>query len=225
MKKMSLSAMVLGLVCLGSAAVMAAPMTTTSANNQTQAMANQSMDKHSMDNQSMDKPMAKHSMANQSMAKQVAPAPTLKALATADKLSDLPQVYSDMDFLKQDKEKLGGGTGTIHAAYAFPRTTATAEQAIKEIAWLTIPAGSSIGLHQHANNEDAYIIVKGHGVFTDTLGKSTPVGPGDVTIARPGNKHGLANTGMEDLVILDVVAMNDTYMTNHPMPKKSMLKK
>ena len=212
MKKMSLSAMVLGLVCLGSAAVMAAPMaapmtapmaapmaapmTTTSANNQTQAM-----------------------------SKQAAPAPTLKALATADKLSDLPQVYSDMDFLKQDKEKLGGGTGTIHAAYAFPRTTATAEQAIKEIAWLTIPAGSSIGLHQHANNEDAYIIVKGYGVFTDTLGKSTPVGPGDVTIARPGNKHGLANTGMEDLVILDVVAMNDTYMTNHPMPKKSMPKK
>ena len=212
MKKMSLSAMVLGLVCLGSAAVMAAPMaapmtapmaapmaapmTTTSANNQTQAM-----------------------------SKQAAPAPTLKALATADKLSDLPQVYTDMDFLKQDKEKLGGGTGTIHAAYAFPRTTATAEQAIKEIAWLTIPAGSSIGLHQHANNEDAYIIVKGYGVFTDTLGKSTPVGPGDVTIARPGNKHGLANTGKEDLVILDVVAMNDTYMTNHPMPKKSMPKK
>ena len=184
------------------------------------------MAKHSMANQSMDKhSMAKHSMANQSMAKQVAPAPTLKALATADKLSDLPQVYSDMDFLKQDKEKLGGGTGTIHAAYAFPRTTATAEQAIKEIAWLTIPAGSSIGLHQHANNEDAYIIVKGHGVFTDTLGKTTPVGPGDVTIARPGNKHGLANTGKEDLVILDVVAMNDTYMINHPMPKKPMLKK
>ena len=159
------------------------------------------------------------------MAKQAAPAPTIKALATADKLSDLPQVYTDKDFLKQDKEKLGGGTGTIHAAYAFPRTTATAEQAIKEIAWLTIPAGSSIGLHQHANNEDAYIIVKGYGIFTDTLGKTTPVGPGDVTIARPGNKHGLANTGKEDLVILDVVAMNDTYMTNHPMPKKSMLKK
>ena len=194
-------------------------------------MANQSMDKHSMDKHSMDKhsmtnqSMDKHSMANQSMAKQAAPAPTLKALATADKLSDLPQVYTDMDFLKQDKEKLGGGTGTIHAAYAFPRTTATAEQAIKEIAWLTIPAGSSIGLHQHANNEDAYIIVKGYGVFTDTLGKTTPVGPGDVTIARPGNKHGLANTGKEDLVILDVVAMNDTYMTNHPMPKKSMPKK
>lgn len=180
MRKKALLSTVMGLICLGTASVWAAPQMTPS-----QATAN--------------------------------PAP-IKALATADKLSDLPQVYQDQDFLKQKKEKVGGGIGIIDAKYAFPRTTATTEQAIKEIAWLTIPVGNSIGLHQHANNEDAYIIVQGTGTFTDSLGQTTKVGPGDVTLARPGNKHGLVNDGKEPLVILDVIAMNDTYAANHPIP-------
>lgn len=178
MRKKYLLSTVVGLLCLGTASVWAAPQMPASQGSN--------------------------------------PPTTLKALMTADKLSDLPQVYQEQDFLQQKKENVGGGMGVIDAKYAFPRTTATAEQAIKEIAWLTIPVGSSIGLHQHGTNEDAYIIVQGSGTFTDSLGQTTKVGPGDITIARPGNKHGLVNDGTEPLVILDVIAMNDTYATNHP---------
>lgn len=32
------------------------------------------------------------------------------------------------------------------------------------------------------------------------------VGAGDMTIARPGQTHGLANLGKEDLVFLDIIA-------------------
>jgi mannose-6-phosphate isomerase-like protein (cupin superfamily) len=33
-----------------------------------------------------------------------------------------------------------------------------------------------------------------------------PVKAGDVTIVRPGESHGLANTGKEPLVFVDVIA-------------------
>jgi mannose-6-phosphate isomerase-like protein (cupin superfamily) len=32
------------------------------------------------------------------------------------------------------------------------------------------------------------------------------VKPGDITIARKGQSHGLSNTGKEDLVIISVIA-------------------
>jgi mannose-6-phosphate isomerase-like protein (cupin superfamily) len=60
-------------------------------------------------------------------------------------------------------------------------------------------------MHKHENNEDAYIIVTGEGIFTDSAGKETPVKAGDITIAKKGESHALKNTGKEPLVFLDVV--------------------
>ena len=71
---------------------------------------------------------------------------------------------------------------------------------------MTLQPGASIGLHTHDANEDAYIIVSGEGVFTDSVGKESPVRAGDITIARKGEAHGLKNTGTEPLVFLDVIA-------------------
>ena len=62
--------------------------------------------------------------------------------------------------------------------------------------------------HTHKDNEDAYVIVSGHGVFTDGNGNAWVVGPGDITMARPGQAHGLANLYAEDLVFLDIIAKN-----------------
>ena len=120
---------------------------------------------------------------------------------------DFPQMYPKSAFIVKDREKLGGtGLGTIHCEYAFPRDKALADQAIKEIAWLTLPPGASIGVHKHEKNEDAYIVVSGIGVFIGSDGKEVPVKAGDVTIARKGEAHGMRNTGTEPLVILDVIA-------------------
>lgn len=131
-------------------------------------------------------------------------------------VTPLPQVYKYDQQIQGSKEKAGNGTGTLLGHYAFQRTAATKEQAIKEIAWLTLMPGNSIGLHKHINNDDTYIIVSGTGTFTDSAGNQIPVSAGDVTIARPGQSHGLANTGKEPLVFIDVIAQNDTYVQNHP---------
>ena len=118
-----------------------------------------------------------------------------------------PQIYPKSGFDVKNREKLGGtGLGAIRCEYAFPRGNALADQAIKEIAWLILPPGASIGMHKHENNEDAYIVVSGSGVFVGADNKEIPVKGGDVTIARKGESHGMKNTGSEPLVILDVIA-------------------
>jgi mannose-6-phosphate isomerase-like protein (cupin superfamily) len=120
---------------------------------------------------------------------------------------DFPQVYTKDVYVVKDREKLGGtGLGTVHCEYAFPRDKALPDQAIKEVAWLTLPPDASIGVHKHEKNEDAYIVVSGSGVFIGSDGKETPVKAGDVTIARKGEAHSMKNTGKEPLVILDVIA-------------------
>jgi len=119
------------------------------------------------------------------------------------------QCYRCENLLTWDRENVAGGNGTLFGQFSFNRNQATKEQAIKEIGWMTLQSGSSIGVHKHVANEDAYIIISGEGVFTDSDGKETLVKAGDITIARAGQAHALRNDGTEPLRFLDVVAQND----------------
>ena len=132
------------------------------------------------------------------------------------------QVYHKGDLFTFDKQDVAKGKGTAYGKFAFARDKAAPDSAIKEICYLTLEKGSSIGCHKHGFNEDAYIIVSGEGIFTDGTGKETVVKAGDVWFARPGQSHGLRNEKKEPLVFLDVIAQNDTYLKNHPeaAPKK-----
>lgn len=116
------------------------------------------------------------------------------------------EVYPKEQLITFDRQAVAGGKGTLFGQFAFKRDAALKDQAIKEIGWMTLQPGDSIGLHKHETNEDAYIIVSGEGTFTDTDGKTYTVKAGDVTIARKGQSHALANTGKEPLVFLDVIA-------------------
>lgn len=73
---------------------------------------------------------------------------------------------------------------------------------------MTLKTGCYIGEHKHKDNEDAYLIISGKGLFTDGKGNAWVVGPGDMTIARPGQAHSLVNIYKEDLVFLDIIAKN-----------------
>lgn len=118
------------------------------------------------------------------------------------------QLYKKEDQKTWDREGLGGGKGVIGGKFAFTRTDAPADWIIKEIGWMTVQPGDSLGMHGHETNEDAYIIVSGEGAFTDKSGVETPVRPGDVTIARRGESHALKNTGDEPLVFLGIIAQS-----------------
>ncbi|MBQ9564202.1 MAG: cupin domain-containing protein [Synergistaceae bacterium] len=118
------------------------------------------------------------------------------------------QCYTDAQLTTLDKQDVAGGKGTLHGEFAFARDAALEDDAIKEIGWMTLRHGEFIGTHAHKDNEDAYLIISGKGVFTDGEGNAWVVGPGDMTIARPGQAHGLANLYAEDLVFLDIIAKN-----------------
>lgn len=115
-------------------------------------------------------------------------------------------VFPKETLIKVERKDVAGGHGSVFTEYAFTRDKALKDQAIKEVSWLRILPGDSIGYHQHVTNEDTYVIVSGEGVFKDKDGKDKPVKAGDVTIVRKGESHGIANTGKEPLVIVDVIA-------------------
>ena len=118
------------------------------------------------------------------------------------------QCYTAEQLTVIDKQDVAGGKGTLHGEFAFARDAAFEDDAIKEIGWMTLRHGEFIGTHAHKDNEDAYLIISGKGVFTDGEGNAWIVGPGDMTIARPGQSHGLANLFADDLVFLDIIAKN-----------------
>ncbi len=115
------------------------------------------------------------------------------------------QLYKKEELKTWDRENVAGGKGTLHGRFSHTRNEAKADWAIKEIGWMTLKPGASIGMHKHEVNEDTYIIVSGEGVFTDSAGKETPVKAGDITIARKGDTHALKNTGKEPLIFLDII--------------------
>lgn len=116
------------------------------------------------------------------------------------------QLFRQKDLKTWDREKVAGGEGTLYGKFSFTRNDAAKDEAIKEIGWMTLQPGAAIGMHKHEVNEDAYIIIAGEGVFTDSAGKETPVKAGDITIARKGQSHALKNSGKEPLIFLDVIA-------------------
>ncbi|MBQ7221328.1 MAG: cupin domain-containing protein [Synergistaceae bacterium] len=118
------------------------------------------------------------------------------------------QCYDLEELTVLDKQDVAGGRGTLYGEFAFTRDNAREEDAIKEIGFMTLKHGDFIGLHAHNDNEDAYLILSGTGIFTDGEGNAWTVKAGDMTIARPGQSHGLANLGSEDLVFLDIIAKN-----------------
>ena len=120
------------------------------------------------------------------------------------------QCWTVNELATLDKQDVAGGKGTLHGEFAFIRDNARDEDAIKEIGFMTLKHGAFIGVHSHKDNEDAYLILSGTGIFTDGEGNAHVVRPGDMTIARPGQWHGLANVNSDELIFLDIIAKNSS---------------
>lgn len=69
---------------------------------------------------------------------------------------------------------------------------------------VTIPPGSSVGFHEHSGDEEIYFILGGHGKVRDDE-KEYDVGPYDTVLTNSGHRHGIENTGQEDLKLLAII--------------------
>ena len=61
--------------------------------------------------------------------------------------------------------------------------------------------GTSIGYHQHGENEELYVILEGSGTMT-VNGETSKVQAGDVIVNKPGWSHGLENTSETTIKLL-----------------------
>ena len=115
-----------------------------------------------------------------------------------------------MIFLARDKvedvrQKAAGGEGEIRGRYPFSADKRPERTAFKMIGELALSVGASVGFHIHHEDEEIYIINQGRGRYTRNDGQTAEVGPGDVTLTRKGEGHGLENIGQEPLVFTAVI--------------------
>ena len=96
-----------------------------------------------------------------------------------------------------------GGQGTIEIQKMFRREDFKG-------AWdfalrVTMSPNSSMGLHEHGDDEEMYIILSGEGLMT-IEGKETRVGKGDMILNKPHGTHGLLNDSTQELELLIIQA-------------------
>ena len=70
---------------------------------------------------------------------------------------------------------------------------------------VTIPAGSTLGFHEHQGEGESYFILSGEAIYDDN-GTKRKIGPGDTTWTPSGTGHGVDNSaGAEDLVFMALI--------------------
>lgn len=81
-------------------------------------------------------------------------------------------------------------SGMMHHGRKFGRTT--------------LPPGTSIGLHTHRGDSEAWYVIRGKGRCYDA-GQWVDVGPGDLMVCHDGESHSLENTGSETLETIALI--------------------
>lgn len=104
--------------------------------------------------------------------------------------------------LPSRQENLRGGKGPIVKRGLLDSPVGNSVFAAMSV--LTIPPGSSIGIHGHPDDEEAYVIISGTGTYTSEEGEHS-MGPGDIALCYQGEKHGIENTGQTDLVMAGII--------------------
>lgn len=78
------------------------------------------------------------------------------------------------------------------------------DDAMGSIVQITLPAGSSIGLHTHAGNCEVMHFLAGRGKCIDD-GEEYPIAAGMYHYCPEGHSHSVINTGDEPLVLFGVL--------------------
>ena len=66
---------------------------------------------------------------------------------------------------------------------------------------ITIPAGASIGVHEHVGECEMFYILQGDPVIIDD-GEEYTAHPGDCILTHSGHSHGVKNPGTEPVVMV-----------------------
>ncbi len=91
-----------------------------------------------------------------------------------------------------------GDDGAVIVELASPRNSPLRRHSVAEIRH---PPGTASREHHHTEAEEVYYVMEGHGsVRVD--GETRAIGPGEVVIIVPGQRHKVWQQGVGDLVML-----------------------
>ena len=99
-------------------------------------------------------------------------------------------------YRKTDARKGGGDWGSIYT-YTGEGTPTVGTDSVLTAELEFLPGKQLQPPHQHANEEFQYVIEGGGTWFLN--GKETPIQRGDLMYAKPGDLHGISNTGTTPL--------------------------
>jgi mannose-6-phosphate isomerase-like protein (cupin superfamily) len=114
-------------------------------------------------------------------------------------------IFKKNQALKTSAEKPKGGQGQILGLSFVNSENRPANTRAAMLATNTLPVGASIGFHVHQDNEEAYLLLEGKGLYTDSDKKDYSVEAGDWTLTRQGEGHALANCGEKPLVFAAII--------------------
>jgi mannose-6-phosphate isomerase-like protein (cupin superfamily) len=109
------------------------------------------------------------------------------------------QEEPNMEIRNQDGiEPFVGDDGAIVRELASPRNSCLTSHSLAEIRH---PPGTASDEHYHTEAEEVYYVLTGSGaVRIDS--ETHDLGPGDVVVIVPGQRHKVRQTGEDDLVLL-----------------------
>ena len=108
--------------------------------------------------------------------------------------------HDEMDV--EVRENMRGGQGKVTIRHFFKKDEFKAKNRL--CSELTLPPGAGIGMHQHENEDEVFIITKGSGILDD--GKTqTKVSKGDAILTGNGASHAISNTGKEPMEIIAII--------------------
>lgn len=103
---------------------------------------------------------------------------------------------------RETREQMRGGAGTVSITHVFKADEFTAN--VRLCAKLTLPPGAGIGSHEHAREDEVYIITSGSGLLDDGHTQSR-VNAGDAILTGNGESHALHNDGDEPLELMAII--------------------
>ena len=100
------------------------------------------------------------------------------------------------------RENMRGGDGAVTIRHVFDKHAFTAN--VRLCARLTIPPGAGIGSHEHATEDEVYIVTRGSGILDDGISQ-TRIAAGDAVLTGNGESHAVRNDGDEDLELIAII--------------------
>jgi mannose-6-phosphate isomerase-like protein (cupin superfamily) len=108
------------------------------------------------------------------------------------------------DFSIEIKENMRGGEGSVKIEKFWePGTDLKANNRL--FAKLTIEPGSGIGFHNHDNEEEVFLILKGKAEADDN-GETVTLNEGDTILTGDGAGHSIKNIGDDTLEVMAVIS-------------------